>query len=55
MYVMGRQRQINMPSVWHGRQWSDVVDGDIRNSLLLTRVFSIRCFTFLQGLMLDSP
>lgn len=54
MYVLGRQKQINMPSIWDGRQWSDVIDGDTGNSLLLSHIFVIQFF-FLQGIMFTSP
>lgn len=55
MYMLGRQRQINTLSIWDGREWSYVIDGDIRNSLLLSHILLIRYFTFLKGLMFDSP
>lgn len=37
-----------MPSIWDGRPWNDMIDGDIRNSLLLSDISLIRYFTFLQ-------
>lgn len=46
MYVLGRQKQINMPSIWDGRQWSDVINGDTGNSLLLSHIFVIQFFFF---------
>lgn len=49
MYVLGRQKQINMPSIWDGRQWSDVIDGDTGNSLLLSHIFVIQFFFFTRN------
>lgn len=55
MYVLERQKQINMPSIWDERQWDDVINGDTGNSLLLSYIFLIRYFIFLQGFMFTSP
>lgn len=48
MDVLGRHRQINVPSIWDGRQWSDVIGGDIRNSILLSHGFLVRYFNFFR-------